>query len=358
MRDGLYFGSLPLFTGALAFLPGCPADSGMNTETSGSTGDGSGSSTGGSATLTTSTSMSESSSSESSISTTADTSTSSPETTGDPECGGGTCGSPAPSGWFGPTIYAAVGAGAELPACPAEYPDTGPTVLAGFNAPAATTCDCTCTLSGGGGCNGGLQTHAQADCYDWIGYSNITEGCTNVAINGFVTAYAYGGYPPPTCMKDTTEEIPPVAWDATIRTCRLSETSLSCNDGGVCLPPPPEDFEATWCIYQQGDVECPAGPFGNKQMFYTGVEDTRDCTNCTCGTAGTDCQNGEVQIFAAPDCAGEPVATVPFGNVCTAAVGNSVAGDFGGQAPCPINTAPMPEGDVAATGPFTFCCTG
>ncbi|MBK6919328.1 MAG: hypothetical protein IPH07_18170 [Deltaproteobacteria bacterium] len=358
MRDSFLFGTLPLFTGCLAFLPGCTDSSGSETNAD--------SSSGSTSTMTATSTADETGSSESSSSDVTTVSTTSPtttaETTGDPQCGTGSCGEDAPSGWFGPTIYAQIPAGSEIPACPAEYPDPGPTLLAGFNDPPPAECTCECNLSGGAACQGFVRGHTQSNCYDYnyYNYANVSPGmCANIELDGFVNGFSFGGYPPPTCMKEANEDISPVAWDATIRSCRLPETPLVCTDG-VCLPPAPEGFEAVWCIYQQGDVECPAGGFTQKQIFYTGVEDSRDCSNCSCSSVGyNSCYNeGLLQVFGGPDCAGEPVAEVPFGNgQCSAAIGSSVTVTFGDEAPCSVINPSLPEGEVATAGPFTFCCT-
>jgi hypothetical protein len=358
MRDSFLFGTLPLFTGCLAFLPGCTDSGGSETNAD--------SSSGSTSTMTATSTADETGSSESSSSDVTTVSTTSPtttaETTGDPQCGTGSCGEDAPSGWFGPTIYAQIPAGSEIPACPAEYPDPGPTLLAGFNDPPPAECTCECNLSGGAACQGFVRGHTQPTCYDYnyYNYANVSPGmCANIELDGFVNGFSFGGYPPPTCMKEANEDISPVAWDATIRSCRLPETPLVCTDG-VCLPPAPEGFEAVWCIYQQGDVECPAGGFTQKQIFYTGVEDSRDCSNCSCSSVGyNSCYNeGLLQVFGGPDCAGEPVAEVPFGNgECSAAIGSSVTVTFGDEAPCSVINPSLPEGEVATAGPFTFCCT-
>ena len=61
-------------------------------------------------------------------------------------------------------------------------------------------------------------------------------------------------------------------------------------------------------------------------------------------------------VFGGPDCAGEPIAYIASDNVCTAAVGQSIAGTYNSQNPCPVTQAPVAQGAIAPTGPFTFCC--
>jgi hypothetical protein len=371
MRDGLVFRSIPLFTGSLAFVPAC--NGGGDNVADGDSGD--------TEALTESSSGNDSvdGSSDDTLDTGSsdtsptDTGDESSTDSGDPQCGTGTCGALAPVGWFGPAIYKRLPVGAPVEPCPTEVDDAGPTLVEGFADPGPAICSCECELSAPQTCNGSMSTSVDPDCNDeqcyyyymgmcygyGYGYGTaVTADCMNVEIEGFVRfnsneGYGYGGQS--FCEESETEMIPPFNWQSAIATCRVPETALLCDDG-VCLPPVPDGFEATWCIYQQGDLECPAGEFSNKLSFFTDVEDTRDCTNCTCGTAGTSCEDATMMVFDQPDCAGIPSLIVESDNICIAGTGQSVAGDFGGDNPCPVTEAPTPEGAIAPTGAFTFCC--
>ncbi len=359
MRDGFSIQTLPFFTGALAFLPGCGATTSVDDTSTGET----------TATVTVTMTAADSSSSTDDPSTTlttspttTDTETTSPETTdpttetGDPGCSGGTCGTPADEGWFGPAIYARVAVDGELPSCTPEYPEPGPTLLEGFTDPGPAICDCTCEIMAAPNCNGGLRLATDNACNSWNYNLQVSAACQNIVqpnINS-MRFYSYG-YGVGTCDKEEIEEIAPIPWDATIRTCRLPDNALECGEGGVCLPAQPEGFESNWCMYKQGDAECPAGPYSNKMTFFSGAEDTRECTNCTCGTAGTNCAENAVDVFASPDCEGLPVATIAA-NACGAG-GLSVAGTVGAEMACPVMTPPEATGTVLPMGDFTFCCT-
>lgn len=358
MRDGLIFRSLPFFTGSLAFLPAC--NGGSSSDSGGTTGD-TGGTTESSVTQTT---LDESTSATTNVDTseggttavTITTGEGSSSESGDPECGpASTCGDEAPVGWFGPVIHARFPEGSEPPACPEAYSDPGPTLLAGFNDPGPAICGCECELSMMQNCYTSLYTGGvQPTCSDWGEILDVTETCITTEVNGFIRFNASGGGGG-LCDETEMELIPPLVWESAIRTCRL-DAEFPCGDGGVCTPDPAEGFEDIWCIYQQGDLDCPAGPFSEKQVFYTAAEDTRDCTNCQCGSAGISCSDLEVGVYAGTDCAGEPVSTIAADGVCTAAVGGSVAGNFGESALCPVTEPSLPEGALTAMGPFTFCC--
>jgi hypothetical protein len=413
-RDGFGFRSIPVFTGALAFLPACGGDDANVTGAD---------DTGGTTSATDdSTGTPPTSSVDDSTSNGESTSAESAET-GDPLCGGaGSCGAMPPVGWFGPVVYARVVPGQEMPTCPAEVPEVGPILADGFADPGPTLCGCECQLTqpascyssiigqgggyndegyygsggfiiypdtdgyygsggymsggyvtgyvgtgyGGGsgyGVTGNYGSDGYADsgygggCYG--GYDYIGDGCLNIEIDGAIRFSSYDDYygGGGMCEETATELIPAFAWAATIATCRLPDTALLCGDDGVCIPPAPDGFEAQWCMYQEGDLECPAGPYPNKVVFWSDVEDTRDCSNCACGSTGSSCEDAQLLVYSEPDCAGVPIATIPADNQCVEVVAASVAADFGAEAACPVTDESVAEGAIAPTGPFTFCCS-
>jgi hypothetical protein len=373
IRDSVVFRSIPFVTTGLAFLPACGGDDGVAT---GSDDD----STSSPSTMTMSASDSSASAddddddtSDTDINVTLDGSSTedgSSSDSGDPLCGGGSCNAVAPVGWFGPVTYAVVEPGAPMPGCPDDVLEAGPTVLDGFVDPGPAVCTCECELSAPLTCNSCMETSASQNCQNGGGYYGgcpynnvtVTDDCTNVDILGFLSfssteqGYYYGGGGAVMCEEESEDLIPPFAWQATIATCRVPDTALACTEG-ICVPPTPEGFEAKWCIYQTGDLECTDANFPVKSSFWTEVEDTRSCTNCQCGTADQSCDGLELQVFGGPDCAGEPVALIGSDNICTAALGQSVAGDFGEDGGCPVTEAPVAQGTIMPTGPFTFCCS-
>ncbi len=199
------------------------------------------------------------------------------------------------------------------------------------------------------------------DGYDCGGqfFELNTAGCTNMNVDGQIRLdvwadYGYGA----SCMKTSSETIPPVSWTAEIATCRLPTVTPMCDGGEICLPPLPEGFESKWCLYKDNDVDCPAGPYSKKTVFWTDVDDTRTCSTCACGTPGAaSCEDTEVFVYEDLDCAGEPIASVPATGQCVEATGQSVAPSSAAEPQCPVTQASEPEGDVTPTGAFTFCCT-
>ena len=278
--------------------------------------------------------------------------------TGDPECGvGATCGVPAPDGWYGPTTWARAAGNGALPDCPEGYPELGPTVLEGYNDPGPAVCGCTCEVDVTSICTSYTYDYGDAACSLYQNFLQFSDECHDFTVTAGTYFYMYQ-QGQPFCQAVKTEELPEVQWDAQVRACKLEDLPPTCGDAdeGVCTPTPIEGFEPGLCIYAQGDLECPAGPYATKHAYYSGVEDTRDCSNCTCGMGSATC-SGSMHVYDAVACGGNQVADVPSSGTCTPASGVSVGLNFTGESSCPVMMPPEPMGTVAAMGDFTFCCT-
>lgn len=360
MSDGFLTRALPFFNGVLAFLPACGGSSSSDTGAETGTDE-----TSASTTSTTSQTTTDPTTDSGEITTddpTTETSLDSTDTGtpgGCPE--GSLCGSAPPDGWFGPTIIARVQDGMEAPACPEEFPHLGPDLLSGFVTAPPAVCNCECEPPAAPSCDANLIVRGQNACTGFVNSASAQATCQNFTIDGFAEFNLYDYYyyyNPGMCTAEQSEEIPPIDWEAQITTCSITDTPMSCEFNGVCIPPPPADFEATWCIYQQGDAGCPAGVFNTKELFFTGAEDSRECSDCSCASPQSTCDGAELMVFDTLDCAGDPVDTLDANGACQDVLGQSFAVSFPGAESCPVTTAPHPMGTAQATGPFTFCCTG
>lgn len=438
MQDSRLFGSIPMFAGALVFMPAC------NNDTTPVTGDASTSSASSSSSTT-----AEPTETGTSPTTLDETGTTTIETTGDtvgpPVCI--SCSAEPLDGWFGPVTYARTAPGEPQPACPVEAAEQGPTLLDGFADPGPANCSCECEApkpkgcyayvvgyggggysesgyyyynesgyvpetgvyygstggygggpgtgggnptdddgGGGGGSSGGgggggstfggtgyyyggstggyyyggtTGGYYGGEC--WGNYTPINASCQNIPIEGglrFVSYSPYYGGGGGACEKQQTTEIPEVAWSSTITTCRIPQDADPCEEGGICIPAPPAGFEAKWCLYRDGDNDCTNPEYPNKSVFWSGTDDSRDCSDCSCGQTVQSCDAAELMVYAEPDCAGEPTLVMPANGECTVIDGASVVGDFGlGDAACPVTEDSMAQGEVAPSGAFTFCCS-
>jgi hypothetical protein len=137
-----------------------------------------------------------------------------------------------------------------------------------------------------------------------------------------------------------------------------------CSDGQVCLPPVASPFPERYCVYASGDVDCPAGPYNRKQVFFQSAKDERGCAPCACAKpAGVSCS---VTIFGyeSAQCA-PPVLMVDVstGHPSPGCVMGPNAKYFKQSTPTvaggsctPSQSAPT--GTAVPSQPTTFCCDG
>jgi hypothetical protein len=260
-----------------------------------------------------------------------------------------------PAGWTGPAAFYL--GGSPPASCPAEWPS--PIAATAGNVSATLSCDaCSCgaptgvqcsvpsfTIWGNSSCSGAgtaISLPSNGTCLDTTGGYGAKVG---LSVPNGGTCTAAGG----TAQKGA------VAWD---------NGALVCDDGavaqcptGVCAPKPEAPFDTRRCVYKDGEEPgCPLA-YPNRTVVYRGNTDTRQCSNCSCGSVGgvtcpsvvvawgnTDCSNFGVNIdYENGACntsayfAGEAFANKPVGGSC------SVAGG-------------APSGGVAPALPLTVCC--
>lgn len=380
--------------------------------------------TGGSGTMSTSTSTSSGSTttSTSSTGTGGGTSTSSSSTSSsgmacasadcsDPACSNDYACSPAlPNGWTG--FFALYdGPPAGDPGCTAAFPTSDYLGNAQIMVPPATcsTCSCgspqnqKCAVTGpastnptypntmelvdlrDASCGGSPHCGAQLQvpnnwtgaCYGPNGISggettcgvNAGANCTlgssacNVAIQVGPVVVSGG-----TCTATMQmPDVPPVAWGKAGEACGgAMPTGKGCNGTAQCLPKPHAPFETGLCVYMDGDNACPPGQFSEKHLFYTGTNDTRTCSDCSCDApAGGTC-SATITVYSdgTIDTCNTLIATL---NPTTAAgdckniAGNPQVGSrkavfsqvTGGNCQA---TGGQPSGTATPTTPRTYCC--
>jgi hypothetical protein len=274
---------------------------------------------------------------------------------------GGSCAScvPAPPvGWTGPV---AIWEGAEgPPACSGDYSasvlDALENLVAGD---AQCTCDCghltgaicpssfTATVYSDPGCNTACDSVvvSAGACVDVHGQ------CANVHGIGASPQALDGG-----CAPKASTVVPKPAWGLLARACEpaVAPVQNGCSAGQICAPAPAAPMEARLCVFQSGDVACPAGGYSVKRTVFAGVHDTRACTPCSCGApTGVSCtatlQEGCGQ-------------TGPVNQLPTACGGLSDPGSVMLLAPLVASggsCSPMggaPAGSATPSSPTTVCC--
>ena len=284
-------------------------------------------------------------------------------TDGGGPCGAGICAQPPPEGWFGPLVRFDNDGTQTPPACGGDWPDAAFTLLGGYEDPGPAQCGaCTCRVDVDGLCTlTGYRTEGSDVCEfsDPFQLASADTCYEHALADGSLWLYAFTDISP-TCVGEFTAEIPEPAWSLEVTGCRGAEPAEACDDAGrQCLPAVPEGFSRYLCIFANGDLECPAGDYGEKTVLYSGVDDTRTCGTCMCGEEPEGFCTGEFEIFGSDDCSGAALQTAPYDGGCVGAVSGveSLRFAYDGPATCDVLQMPAPAGSIAPAGEITYCCT-
>ncbi|MDI1442394.1 hypothetical protein [Polyangium sp. 6x1] len=302
-------------------------------------------------------------------------------------CTGGSCVSPGPAGWKGPTSFWQ-GWDIEAPSCPEGAP-----ILAfeGWTAPpplSCGTCECdapegTCKLPetwtvSSAACadpGGGVKTNFDPPT-NWDGTCNGDKSILGDKLCGGVPCVRSITISPPVIEEqpckahlvgDPEPKIPK-AWnggpEVTLGRVCTSESALpKCTEakGTVCVPTPPS-FSS--CLYREGDHACPEG-WGEKVLLYGYVEDKRTCAECECSEPSGGFCNVKFRIFSDAACTIEKEAadvstgmTAPCKDLMPGTQISSkstVVLEYtkGACTPSGANT----EGELVLLDPVTVCCS-
>ncbi|HWA74388.1 MAG TPA: hypothetical protein VG937_18715, partial [Polyangiaceae bacterium] len=93
--------------------------------------------------------------------------------------------------------------------------------------------------------------------------------------------------------------------------------------------------------------------------WYTGLRDTRACTQCQCGFGISKCTGGVIQAYSGAGCTGSvaPLGDGTQGNSCGALPFVPASARISGtpeSTSCPPNA--YPSGELTPTGEKTVCC--
>jgi hypothetical protein len=297
----------------------------------------------------------------------------------DPACSAFTCATQVPAGWSGPALLWLGASTVAAPACPTGYAQS----IDGNEGPTGTADSCNCTCAAAGqvcAATGNFhndQACSSASCV--TGAVSSANACTNLATNicGINGSFEIndGGVPTPTggsCTPQTTTTTGSTAgWTTSARICAwagpndtpggCSPTTDQCVGGS---PGTGAGFAATVCVFQSGDVACPAGYPNNRNVVFSGENDGRTCAGCTCTTAspsGGAC-SGSVNLFGVTNCAGSAIQYA-LGTHCLTYSNIGPTDPQAVQAAftvtpgtCGVATQATPAGSVVGTEPTTVCC--
>lgn len=293
-----------------------------------------------------------------------------PTTGGDDDgpCSGACIPEPAaPDGWQGP-VRLATGEGDEAPTCSGAWRDVQALAYDGIEG-APAECSCSCDASAVQ-CPTQLELerhdYTAADCHDapLLEVHTLSPGCNAVSEYNSNSWVLRAPQPEGECVAVAGAAVPELVFGRVHALCGPSEdASGSCDDGEACLAPPP-DADAPMCIWQAGDLECPAdGGYTSRQLLDTSYTDHRACSECSCGPLDGSCEVGDVTAY-------------PYSNMCVAGAVQvslsdedcSISGAGIGSVDYPAGsipnlvggscdpTASVPTGELEITGHITVCC--
>jgi hypothetical protein len=208
---------------------------------------------------------------------------------------------------------------------------------------------------------GGTLTIAQGVCSGFVSLMYDPAGVR------WQAAPATGGACVPKSSGNAV--LPPVQWDYQVRACGDPAPNPGGCGTGICVPKQKEPFEDELCVYQRGDLACPAGPYREKSVYFTNVQDSRACSACECSSpTGTSC-TGSMSLYTDQSCS---VDETTLTNVleCSAlapdptppsppymslrSVRYTATANAAGSCTSKPST---PIGNVTLTDPITVCCT-
>jgi hypothetical protein len=274
----------------------------------------------------------------------------------DPTC---VCLDAPPAGWAGPfAVYST-----DDPEPPLGQCTDGPLYAKYFDgAPGPAICNpCTCSppptvcsgptliCYGATTCSGTPQDWtAQATSASCYGYADQNLACK---VQGTPTASVVGACPPAGGEKT----LPP--WKSTHAVCNLAPSPGGCADGTCYL----KAAGSRVCIVHEGaHMPCPDDGW-TQIKAYTGQDEQRSCSACSCGPASAaTCSPGTYTFYTDGNCIFQPLDAKttcqqmsPFGFS-----GESVhysPGSVAQAATC-VAAGGIPGGTFTGTGEATLCC--
>ncbi|WP_437952814.1 hypothetical protein WME98_20425 [Sorangium sp. So ce296] len=163
---------------------------------------------------------------------------------------------------------------------------------------------------------------------------------------------------------------PAVRWGTYARACVGVAIGRCADPGEVCAPAPPAGNAAppvgfSTCIIHHNVVEeCPSfSPYSERHVFYQGADDTRACTECSCGEPAGGACSILASAYSDSRCSQVVVsARVSSEATFCGAVPRGVA--LGSKSASVVDIAPgtcapgggEPTGGIAPREAMTFCC--
>ena len=159
-------------------------------------------------------------------------------------------------------------------------------------------------------------------------------------------------------------------WDTFARAC---DTMLPLGpiERSTCLPEDPIATGFKICIFHEGERPCPNDDpedvFTEQHVFYQGVQDDRQCSDCNCGAPTGSACKAQLSIYEGNDltCSGPTFAQIPISSIDYACLDITLPNQaLGSKSIGPTTYVPgtcpamggSASGSATKMEPSTFCC--
>lgn len=240
-----------------------------------------------------------------------ETSGSPTDTSGGPSCTapGLQCVPAVPAGWNGP-VTRLDDDDPDIDSCGGAYPDSVAGGATDIVAP-APDCDCSCAAPSGGACSPSIDVRLyDVTCgttcnVNYGSCANVTTTLADLGSGTFLDDDWNGIrlWPDapqvtanPTCEPVSNHVIPELQLSHVELCAPAAALEETCEGDDVCVATPDEPFAATSCIWTEGATQCPAGDYVERDIIYRSVDDTRSCSECSCGGAQNVACEGQIAV--------------------------------------------------------------
>lgn len=255
-----------------------------------------------------------------------------------------------PEGWQGPLV---LGAGETAPSCAAPYTAVvfqAAEDISGDDASCGCECgdpevDCdSLQIQYGNACAGPFNIESFADAE--VCHNTTAQG---PSIGAFFAPISGTEVCPPSLVRTI-----PAPSLTEIVLCGGALSQGTCGADELCAGAIPDGFDASLCVAQDGEHECPEG-YPNARTAFGDVADSRDCTECSCASGDNFECSAELELFPEVDCGGTQTAGASGFDSCFDTPESirfaepSVTGDC---TPSSVEAV----GTVVGDEPITICC--
>ncbi len=214
--------------------------------------------------------------------------------------GAHTCVGSAPAGWSGPMAIATGPVGPAAPSCSVTTGyDRQVLSLSGDLEASGASCGCNCSTPAAMSCASTVSVFRIGDVGSLFSCSGIAVFDTPVVTLPRGTCRELSGsgryaaqrpaFSAGACTAQPTSNITEASFAERMVACEASSvTTQGCSGGQVCLPDLAGPLESL-CVFRAGDQACPASPFTSRSVFFSGFNDTRSCSTCSCGASSGSC---------------------------------------------------------------------